>query len=107
MLREKLLRNKKIVFGILLSVIIISSIIFSTNMKATASDSSSSRYKYFKSIEIANGQTLWSIAKDYISEEYNTMGEYIQELKDMNGLTSDEIHAGQNLVVTYYEEELK
>ncbi len=64
--------------------------------------SAGSRVKYYKSIQIEEGDTLSSIALEYISDEYPSMADYIEELKSMNGLADDTIHAGRNLVVAYY-----
>ena len=50
-------------------------------------------YKYYKSIQIQSGDTLWAI--------YNSVAEYVQVLKDMNNLDSDDIQAGQNLIIAY------
>ena len=63
-------------------------------------------YKYFKSVEIAKGDTLWSIAKDNIDYEYykNTY-DYVNEVKRMNSLTSDRIVAGSYIIVPYYSSE--
>lgn len=63
-------------------------------------------YKYYKSIEISAGDTLWKIAEDYADNGMSTK-DYIQELKAMNHLTTDEIHEGQYLTVAYYESEYK
>ena len=43
--------------------------------------------------EIARGDTLWGISK-----RYNTN---VNALKEMNGLTGDQIYAGQSLIVGY------
>lgn len=63
--------------------------------------------KYFKSIEIQYGDTLWSIANEYMGTEYKHVNDYIKELKKMNGLVDDHIQAGNYLVVSYYSEEVK
>lgn len=63
-------------------------------------------YKYFKSIEIAKGDTLWSIANDNIDyEHYKNTFEYVNEVKQMNSLTSDKIVAGSYIIVPYYSSE--
>lgn len=62
------------------------------------------RNKYYKSIEVKQGDTLWSIAEEYITSEYESTDEYIDELIKMNGLENDTIHTGSNLVVTYYSD---
>ena len=59
--------------------------------------------KYYKSIEITSGDTLWDIAKENMSEEYDSVYEYIDEIMEMNNLDSDQIHAGQYLTVAYYD----
>ncbi len=64
-------------------------------------------YKYYTSVEIKHGDTLWSIASEYVTEEYDNLLEYVMEIKCLNGLKGDTIHSGQFLVVPYYSCELK
>ena len=63
-------------------------------------------YKYYKSIVIEEGDSLWSIANEY---NYHTVDvhDYVKELKELNGLTSETIHAGQHLLITYYDTEVR
>lgn len=73
---------------------------FLSNAKA---DNSNISYKYYKSITISDGDTLWSIAREYMdSEHYDSIKEYIKEVKQMNSLTSDTISYGENIIVPYY-----
>lgn len=60
--------------------------------------------KYYKTITIESGDTLWSIAKEYKSGSYKNTKEYVNELMSMNQLTSDEIISGQKLLVAYFAE---
>ena len=60
-------------------------------------------YKYYKSITIEQGDSLWSIAEEYCTDAYEDTRDYIDELKELNGLTSETIHEGQHLVVAYYD----
>lgn len=69
--------------------------------------SNDSRYKYYTSVEIKNGDTLWDIASQYISEEYASPQEYVAEVKSLNGMQGDSIRSGQFLIVPYYSPELK
>ena len=57
--------------------------------------------KYYKSIQIQRGDTLWEIAHDTIPSKYHSVPEYIEVLKEINGLESDEIQAGRMLIVEY------
>lgn len=59
-------------------------------------------YKYFQSVEIEKGDTIWSIASQYISSEYASMDEYVNEIIELNNLESVEIHTGEYIVVPYY-----
>lgn len=89
-----------------ITVLVFCIVLFAT-LKTTTASGDTGRTKYFKSIEIESGDTLWSIAEEYISEEYDDINEYIGELKKMNGLYSDNINAGCYLVVCYYSSEIK
>ncbi|PXV95550.1 LysM domain-containing protein [Lachnotalea glycerini] len=58
--------------------------------------------KYYTSIQIQKGDTLWELADNYITSEYNSYNDYIDEVKNINSLESDKIHEGQYLTVPYY-----
>lgn len=64
-------------------------------------------YKYYTSIEIQEGDTLWSIACQYADEEFISITEYIEELRYMNQLSSDRIFEGHYLTISYYSEQYK
>lgn len=58
--------------------------------------------KYYTSVFIEEGDTLWSIAKENLPE-HTDITQYINELSKMNNLKTDQIHAGNKLVVYYYK----
>lgn len=62
-------------------------------------------FKYYKSIEIKSGDTLWGIAEEYMTGEYASVQEYINEIKQINHLTSDNIHDSKHLMIAYYDNE--
>lgn len=62
------------------------------------------RDKYFTSLQIEEGDTIWKIAQENITEEYDDIYEYIDEIKECNQLSSDNITAGQYLLIPYYSE---
>ena len=61
------------------------------------------RYKYYTSMEIQSGDTLWSIADEIASTYGLDTRKCVKELKFMNNLTGDTIHVGNYLTVFYYE----
>lgn len=60
------------------------------------------RIKKVTSIQIQKGDTLWSIASRHMSDEYSDLNDYIEEIKMSNGLSSDNIQAGNYIIVPYY-----
>lgn len=87
-----------------LCILIGSNIVSSCRSKAAAQNNS---YKYYTSIEIEKGDTLWKIAEEYMSSEYVNVQDYVDEIKEVNHLGDDDIHAGQYLMVPYFSTELK
>ena len=58
--------------------------------------------KYFTSIEIEEGDTLWSISEEYMTPEYKSRNEFIEEVREMNHITGSMIQAGDKLLIPYY-----
>lgn len=82
-------------------------LILVSNKKVVSADESGKEpqlNKYYKSITIEPGDTLWSIAEEYKSGAYKTTKDYVEELMDMNGVHSGRITSGQKLVVAYFAE---
>lgn len=60
------------------------------------------KVKYFTSVYIEEGDSLWSIANDYYTDDYTDIQSLIDEIKKSNNLSSDNITAGCYLVIPYY-----
>lgn len=89
-----------IMFGIItLCILILSICIVPTVVTA---EKLLNREKNVISVKIEEGDTLWSIASEYITEEYNDINSYINEIKKSNGLITDTIHEGRYIIVPYY-----
>ncbi|MDO4622010.1 MAG: LysM peptidoglycan-binding domain-containing protein, partial [Eubacteriales bacterium] len=56
---------------------------------------------------VSSGDTLWSIAEENMTEEYAEVDDYINEVVQINHLTSEYLRPGQNLTVPYYSTEYK
>jgi hypothetical protein len=95
--------NKKRVwrFGVaVLLLLVLFSVFFIT--KTVTAQRAVDRTKLVTCIEVQKGDTLWSIASSYFTDEYHDLNEYINEIKDSNGMVSDEIHTGNYIIVPYY-----
>ena len=62
----------------------------------------------YKVVEIKAGDSLWSIAKENMSDGLNHSGftdiyQYIHEIKKCNNMKSNQINAGCYLMVPYYK----
>lgn len=62
------------------------------------------RVRYYKSIQVQPGDSLWSIAKVYRTEEFSSIYAYIQEIYELNELQSETIWAGSYLMVICYKD---
>ena len=83
---------------------------FSGGMLAYAKERESAQptyYKYYTSIRVEAGDTLWGIADHYLCEQVGSHDEYIREIMKMNGLKSTDIRIGDTLTVFYYSTDVK
>lgn len=60
-------------------------------------------YKYYCAIEIEEGDTLWFYAENYCPD--GNYKSYMEEVCNINHLTSDLLIEGQTLVIPYYSNE--
>ena len=54
------------------------------------------------SVQIEEGDSLWSLATEYYTSEFSTVDAYITEIKRMNGLSSDTLYAGNYILIPQY-----
>lgn len=92
--------RKKTYFLFLLLIIFIFSICITGFSRVEANPSI--HQKYFTNITIEEGDTLWTIAETNITEEYTSVKEYIEEIKEINHLKGDEITEGRHIVIPHY-----
>ncbi len=78
------------------------------SIKTSAKETSETiEIKYYTSITVAEGDSLWSIAREYMGTHYASAHDYIKEVVNMNSLKDDTIYTGQHLVIPYYSAEYK
>jgi cell division protein YceG involved in septum cleavage len=106
--RAAVVRSQKRMIALIVIAIIFFGILLGTGINALASnDKPSGQYKYYKSICIEEGDTLWDIAGDYVEGTDVDRHEYIQEICNLNCIYAEEIHAGDYIIISYYSDELK
>ena len=63
-------------------------------------------FKYYTSITVETGESLWEIAGEYMDSHYDSRESYIAEVCNINHLSDkDAICAGQTLIVPYFSAE--
>lgn len=100
--RRRMVDRRKIrwIAVVLLFAIMVFTVFLAT--KNVTAKRENDRVKQVASIQVQRGDTLWSIASSYVSDEYNDLNDYISEIMVSNGLSSDTIHAGSYIIVPYY-----
>lgn len=104
--RQREMRKNLLIFVMTLCLIVTGSFTLSAFRSNAKDDSVETSYKYYKSIVVADNDTLWSIAEKYMDRDhYDSIMEYIEEVKDMNSLQDETINYGEYLVIPYYSNE--
>lgn len=104
--RHRELKRKLTLFAATLCLIMICAISYHS-IKSSATSGDSMNFKYYTSITVQDGETLWSIADDYIDySQYKNKNAYIAEVMNINQLAdASDIISGQKLTVPYYSSE--
>ena len=102
--QEELRRQKRIITFAAIILISVIAILCSSIKAFTKSENEMGNItKMYTSIRVEAGDTLWDIAERYNICSDLSREQYIEELKNINHLSDDEIHSGEYLVVSYYE----
>lgn len=107
--REAVVRTQRRLIAFIILVIISLGILLGTTINALASSNAdpASYNKYYTSIRVEAGDTLWTIADEYIADLDIDKMEYIQEICNLNQIQEDDIKAGEYIIVAYYSREVK
>ena len=107
MRRQREIRRKCFTFLMTICLVIICAVSYHSISISAHSDQEDINFKYYTSIHVAYGETLWDIADNYIDyNEYKDKNSYIAEVRSINHLEDEsDIRAGQRLIVPYYSTE--
>lgn len=103
--RRELRRNFMLMFLTLVLTVTCSTLFFTLKTKAQGNDEVV-MCKYYKSVMISDGDTLWGFAEKYADpEHYSSYQGYIDEVLCMNGMVNEQITIGQHLLLPYYSDD--
>lgn len=103
--RREMRRNLFMCVLTMMLVVSLSLIFFGFGTKAQENDEVI-YYKYYTSITVQAGDTLWDYAEQYGDKEhYDSAKDYIKEVIKMNALSNDKITSGQHIILPYYSPE--
>lgn len=96
------MRSKRRVIGIIIAVVFIFSMSGFFSGKATI-EAQGTKEKQFTSIQVKKGDTLWTIAKKHMGNEYQSVDDYIEEVCQTNHIYDGKITEDMYLVIPYYK----
>lgn len=106
--REAVIKREKKILSIIFILFVSTIILLSSSIHAFAQmNNNKPLNKYYTSIEVSEGDTLWNIADQYIGSSNIDKKEYIEEICELNSLNNGQIHAGNHIVIAYYSNEEK
>ena len=73
------------------------------NKISVSAAGSSEKKLYYKSVMVEQGDSLWSIAEENMSEEWGSVKEYVQAIKKLNNKSDNQINAGAYISIPYYQ----
>jgi len=108
------LRNRKVqiiaaALIILMITVVSGTFAIRSNAESVNAESNTVYYRYTAMYRVCSGDTLTSIAKQYMDDaHYDSVSDYVKELRQMNGMYNDDkLVTGELIAVTYYSTEYK
>lgn len=95
----------KLLFLAITMVVLFLLVVFILPEKNAAAVDNGARSYCITSVQIEAGDTLWTLAKEYYSDEFSSLINYIEEIKRLNGLSSDKLYAGNYILIPQYRKE--
>lgn len=104
--RKRQLRHHIIMFMVTVLLITGFSVCFFSFKTKAQNETEEVAYKYYKSIVVDSGDTIWDYAEEYAHEDYyDSYESYIKEVIRINAMQDDSIQSGQYLIIPYYSYE--
>lgn len=106
---QRIRRIRRNVILVFMTFLLITGLTLSVNVLRSAAQDKDTviTYKYYTSIVVEYGETLYSLAEEYTDGYEIAPSDYVKEVMHINHLEDETIQSGQNLIVPYFSEELK
>lgn len=107
--RKQQRERKKLLLMILLTLLMIFSIGFGFGTLFTKAQEPEQNHghKYYTSIQIEKGDTLWDIAGEYMdTAHYQSRTDYMNEVLSINQMTNSKIVSGHSIIIPYYADQI-
>lgn len=105
--RTRRLRQRIFIASMILCLSLIMGIVGCGFLSSAQDEAHIVSYKYFTSVMVQPGDTLSSIARDYMDDHYDSVDAYITEVRLTNHILDDDICAGEYLILPYYSTEFR
>lgn len=99
--RQMIFRKAFTIVSVFIIGFVLAMIISGLNSRVKASDN---YYKYYKSIEVHPGDTLYDYSIEY-GDHFESREKFIKEVCSINYINADDIKSGMNLIIPYYSTE--
>lgn len=101
--RVRIVQIRKKMLAVICLIVLSLAILLGSSICAFASASSKEElHKYYTSMQVESGDTLWDIAEEYVVEGTMSREDFIREVTELNHLSDGQIHSGDYIVITYY-----
>ena len=106
--RRAQVRKQKRMIVMVFCMAIFSFVLLGTTISAKANTKNDvPEYTYYKTIEIQDGDSLWSIASVYAPQNHQDTRSYIKEVCSLNHISENQmLHEGATITLPYQSTEL-
>ena len=100
--RNRQLKQRLLISAFVLTLfVVLAFILFSTKSMASNDEA---LYKYYKSVQIKSGDTLYDLSLEYVNPTMNDTESFINEVMYINNLDEDyHLYEGNYIIVPYYD----
>ncbi len=108
--RQRIFKRQISLIIILITLALFTFIFMGASIYTDAqSDTYEPEFKYYTTVTVHAGDSLWSIASEHYSEDhYNNLNCYITGICTLNRMDTDSrLNAGESLIIPYYSKEYK